>query len=69
MKIQWGILFFILFLYCYYLYISLKDKMYFLTYVNMTGVRGAFYEIAQSIAIGGESEGTDLSALADSWRR
>ena len=52
-----------------YLYISLKDKMYFLTYVNMTGVRGAFYEIAQSIAIGGESEGTDLSALADSWRR
>jgi len=52
-----------------YLYISLEDKMYFLTYVNMTGVRGAFYEIAQSVAIGGGSEGTDLSPLAASWRR
>ena len=46
-----------------YLYISLEDRMYFLMYVNTEGNREAFSGIVDTVTIGGQSEGTDLSAI------
>ena len=47
-----------------YLYISTEDSMYYLMYLNIEGERGGFPDIIETVAINGQSEGTDLSSRA-----
>jgi len=48
-----------------YLFISTEENMYYMMFLDIDGSREVFFDIADSITIGGITEGTDFSDVID----